>query len=171
MNLVSRVFSHDKLTNLVEHLVTLVEDKDADTTEAEILVPNKGLQTTWGTDDDMRMGILVLKELSILGDRSSTVEHAGLDIRHVLAETVVLVANLEGQLASVAHNQHSALASHRLDLLEGGQDEDSCLTKTRLGLADNVTSEKSLGDTSLLDYRFRSDVRMKFPKVCETIVE
>lgn len=149
---------------MIQHLVTLIENKDADATEAEILVPNKGLQAAWSTNNDMRVSVLVLQKLSILGDGGSTVEHASLDIRHVLAEAVVLVTDLEGQLASVAHNQHSALASHRLDLLERGQNEDSRLSKTRLGLADDVTSEKSLGNTSLLDYRFRSDVRMKFPK-------
>lgn len=105
------------------------------------------------------MRFLVLEDFRILLDGSTTVEHTSLDIWHVLAETVVLVSDLEGQLASVAHDQNGTLASNRLDLLKGGKDEHGRLTKTGLGLADNVTSEESLRDASLLDYRNRSNVR------------
>lgn len=97
------------------------------------------------------MGVLVLQDLSILLDGSTTVEDAGLDVGHVLGESVVLVANLEGQLTGVAHNQNRALAGDGLDLLESGEDKDSSLSQTRLGLADNITTEKSLGNACLLD--------------------
>lgn len=113
----------------------------------------------------MRMGLLVLEDFGILLDRSTTVEDTSLDVGHVLAEAVVLVANLEGQLAGMAHDQDGTLASNRLDLLKGGKDEDSRLTKTGLGLTDDVASKESLWDTGLLDYRNRSNVRYGFSKV------
>lgn len=116
-----------------------------------MLVADEGVETTGSSDDDVRVSILVLQDLGILLDGSTTVEDAGLDVGHVLGEAVVLVANLEGQLTGVAHDQNGALASDGLDLLEGGEDEDSRLSKTRLGLANDVTTEKGLGDTCLLN--------------------
>lgn len=53
----------------------------------------------------------------------------------------------------MAHDQHGALAGNRLDLLKGGEDEDSRLSETRLGLADDVTSEKGLRNAILLNCR------------------
>jgi len=52
----------------------------------------------------------------------------------------------------VAHDEDGALAGNRLNLLQCGQDKDSSLSETRLGLTDNVTSKKRLGNTRLLDY-------------------
>lgn len=147
------------LTNLVEHLVALVEHEDAHTSQAQVLVPDEGLQTTRGADNDVRVRVLVLEDLGILGDGSTTVEDTRLDVGHVLAEAAVLVLDLEGQLTSVAHNQDGALSSDRLNLLQRGQDEHGRLSETGLGLADDVTSEEGLGDTGLLDCRYRSKVR------------
>lgn len=118
-----------------------------------MLVPDEGLQTTGSTDNNMRVSLLVLQDLGILDDGGTTVEDTGLDVGHVLAETVVLVANLESQFTSVAHDQDGALASDRLDLLERGQDEDRRLSKTRLGLTDDVTTKQSLRNTCLLNCR------------------
>lgn len=112
----------------------------------------------------MRASLLVLQGLHVGLDGCTAVEDASLDAGHVLAETVVLVANLVGQLASVAHDDDRDLAINRLELLEGGENKDGSLTQTRLGLADNVTTEKSLGDTGLLDCRLRN-VRNGFCKV------
>lgn len=140
-----------KLTNLVEHLVALIEDEHADTAETEVLVAHQSVETTGSTDDDVGVGLLVLEDLGILLDGSTTVEDAGLDVGHVLAETVVLVADLEGELTSVAHDQDGALAGDGLDLLKSGKDEDSRLTETGLGLADDVTTKHGLGDTCLLN--------------------
>lgn len=99
----------------------------------------------------MRVGVLVLENLGVLLDGSATVEDASLDVGHVLGETVVLVADLESQLTSVAHDQDRAFAGDGLDLLKGCEDEDRSLTETRLGLADDITSEKRLRDTCLLN--------------------
>lgn len=141
------------LTRLIEHLVTLVEDKDADAAKTQSLVTDKSLQTTRSTDNDVRAGLLVLERLHIGLDGSTTIEDTGLDVGHVLAEAVVLVADLVGQLTSVTHDNHRDLSVHGLDLLKRSENEDSSLTQTGLGLADNVTTEERLGDTGLLDCR------------------
>jgi hypothetical protein len=115
---------------LIQHLVTLIEDEDANTAEAQILVPDKGLQPTRSTDDDVRMSILVLQDLRILGDRSTTVEDMRLDVGQVLAESCVLVADLEGKFTCVAHDQDCTFTSDRFNLLESGQNEDGRLSQT-----------------------------------------
>ena len=139
------------LTDLIEHLVALVEDEHAHAAEPQVLVTNKSIETTGRADNDVRMCFLVLEHLGIFLNGSTTVEDTRLDVGHVLAEAVILVADLEGELTSVAHDQHGALASNRLDLLKRGQDEHSRFTETGLGLADDVTAQHSLGDTCLLN--------------------
>lgn len=137
---------------MVEHLVALVEDEDTHTAEAENLVTDQRIKTTRGSDDDVRASILALDRLDILLDGSTAVEDTGLDVGQVLAEAVVLVADLERKLTSVAHDEDRDLAGNRLNLLQGGQDEDRSLAETGLGLADDVAAKKSLGNASLLDY-------------------
>lgn len=99
----------------------------------------------------MGVGVLALQDLGVLLDRSTSVEHAGLDVGHVLGESIVLVANLECQLTSVAHDQNGALAGDRLHLLQRGEHENSSLSKTRLRLTDDITTKESLRNTCLLD--------------------
>jgi len=51
----------------------------------------------------------------------------------------------------VTHTEHTDLALDRLELLEGGKDEDGGLTHTRLGLAEDVHTENGLRNTLRLD--------------------
>ena len=67
-----------------------------------------------------------------------------LDGRHKLGESLVLLADLEGELPGVAHDQDGDLTVHGLDLLQGGQHEHSGLAHTRLGLAQHVHAQHSL---------------------------
>ena len=63
-----------------------------------------------------------------------------LDGSHELAEPLVLLADLEGELPGVAHHQHGHLPVHRLDLLQRGQHEHRCLQPehvTRLSFGNN----------------------------------
>jgi hypothetical protein len=92
-------------TNLVEHLVTLVEHETLDVAEAQVLVANQSVQATGGGDDNVRVSLLVCKDVDVVLDGGTAVEDCSSDIRKVLAETCVLVLDLEGQLASVAHDQ------------------------------------------------------------------
>lgn len=116
-----------------------------------MLVADKRVQAAWGANDDVRVGFLVLEDLGVLLDGSTTVEDPGLDVGHVLAEAVVLIANLESQLASMAHDEDRAFPSNRLDLLESGENEDGRLAETGLGLANDVAAEHGLRDACLLN--------------------
>lgn len=84
------------LTNLVEHLVTLIEDESLDVAQRELLITDQGVQTTGGGDDNVGVGLLVLEKLDVLLDGGTTVEDRGLDIGEVLGETSVLVLDLVG---------------------------------------------------------------------------
>lgn len=102
----------------------------------------------------MWVSLLVGENFFILLDVSTAVEDRSLDLRHVLAEPLVLVTDLEGQLAGVAHNQDRSFSSNRLDLLKRAKNEDGRLSETRLCLAENIGSEDCLRNADLLDCWF-----------------
>lgn len=154
------------LTNLVQHLVTLIEDEDLAVSEAEMLVSHKSVQTTWSSNDDVRVGVLALEELGVFLDRGSSVEDSGLHIWHILAEASIFVLNLIGELAGVAHDENGGFASNWFDLLKSGENEDGSLTKTGFGLAKDIGSQNGLRNANLLDCKAnRAEVRKWF-QVC-----
>jgi hypothetical protein len=51
----------------------------------------------------------------------------------------------------VAHNKNGSFTSNRLNLLEGSKDKDSSLSKTRLGLTNDIGSQDSLRNNFLLN--------------------
>lgn len=139
------------LTELLKHLVTLVENEMLDVFGVQDLVTYESVQAAGGGDDDVGAGVLVAESLGVLGHRCTTVEGRHANQRHVLRETSVLVANLEGKLSRVTEHNDGDFAIDRLQLLERGEDEDSCLSVTRLCLAQDIHAEDSLRDTLLLN--------------------
>lgn len=140
-------------TNLIKHLVALIEHESRDASEAKLLFTHKSVQTTWSRDDDVGVCRLVAEELLVLLDISATVEDLSLDFWHVLAETLILVLDLECKLTCVAHDQDADFAVDWLDLLQSGQHKDGCLSETGLGLAEDIGSEDCLRNAHLLDCR------------------
>jgi hypothetical protein len=138
-------------TNLIEHLVALVQDEVVDVGEPELLVADQGVQAARSAHNDVRVGVLVGEDFVVLLYRSAAVEDRRLDGRHVLGEPGVLVADLVRQLAGVAHDQNGRLASDRLYLLQTGEHEDGRLSETALGLAHHVGSENGLRNDLLLN--------------------
>lgn len=108
----------EKLTGLVQHLVALIENEDADASKSERLVTDKSLETTWCTNNDVRAGVFVLQSLHVGLDRSAAVENASLDVGHVLAKSVVLITDLVGQFTSMTHDNNGDFAIDWLNLLE-----------------------------------------------------
>jgi hypothetical protein len=117
-------------TNLIKHLVALVQNEGLDVAQGEDLVANERIQTTRCTNNDVGASLLVLDKINVLLDGSATIENAGLDIWKVLAETSVFVLDLVCQLSSVAHDKDRAFPSNGLQLVQGGENEDCSLTKT-----------------------------------------
>jgi hypothetical protein len=75
-----------------------------------------------------------------------------LNIWHVLGESLILLADLESQFTSVAHDQAVNHIFGRFQLLQSSQHKDSSFTHTRLGLAQNVHSQHCLWDALVLNY-------------------
>ena len=148
------------LTDLVQHLVTFIENKNLDAAKTQVLVADEGVQSTGCSNDDVWVGLLVLEKLGILYDGGSTVEDCGLHIWHILAETSVFVLDLVRKFSGMAHDEDGGFAGDRFHLLEGGEDEHCSLTETRLGLAKDIGTKDSLRNANLLDCRVnRADVR------------
>ena len=78
-----------------------VQDKVLDVLGVECLVLDQHQDPPWGTDHDVRA--VVLQHLLVLLDADTTKEDRDLDIVKVLAETLVLLVNLEGQLPRGVH--------------------------------------------------------------------
>ena len=140
-----------RLTKLFEHFVALVQDEVLDFGGIENLISDEGVETAGGGDHNVRALGLVSESVGVLRHRSATEERVDADVWHVLRETRVLVLNLVCELARVAKNNDRDLAVDRLELLQRCEHENSRLSVTRLGLAQNVHAEHGLRDTLLLD--------------------
>jgi len=95
----------------------------------------------------------LLKKLSAfknLTDKARAVS-IYLDSRQVLGESLVFFADLESELACVAHDDDRHLAVHRLKLLKRSQNEHGSLTHSGLSLAQDVHAEDSLWNALVLD--------------------
>lgn len=94
-----------KLTNLVKHLITFIENESLDVAKRQLLITDKCVQATRGTDNNVGSGLLVAEELNILLHGSTSVENGSLHLRKVFAESGIFVLDLISQLTGVAHNQ------------------------------------------------------------------
>lgn len=119
--------------------------------QVELLVADESENAAGCTDDDVWDG--GLESLLILLDWHAAEEDRHLDARHVLAEALVLLADLECKFAGVAHDQHINLVVGGLELLERGQDENGRLAHTGLGLAQDVHAQNGLWNAFVLNCR------------------
>lgn len=117
--------------------------------QVELLVANESENAARCSDDDVRDG--GLESLLVFLDWHTAEEDGHLDARHVLAEALVLLADLECQFAGVAHDQHVDLVVGGLELLESGQDEHCGLAHTGLGLAQDVHAQNGLWNAFVLN--------------------
>merc|ERR1719318_2554734 len=110
---------------LLRHLVTLVQDEMFQVLERKFLASDESQNPARGSHHDMRA--VRLQNLLVLGNGKTTEKHSNLHTGQELAEPLVLLTDLEGQLPGVAHHQNGHLAIHRLNLLQSGQNKDSRL--------------------------------------------
>lgn len=106
--------------------------------------------TSWGTNNNMGALVLILQAFPLLLDRQTTEEITDTDVLHVSSETLVLMANLEGQFTSVAKHQDGYLTVNGLKLLQSRDDKHCGFTHSRLGLADDIHTQDSLRNTFVL---------------------
>jgi len=143
------IFPHVKL---LEDVVALVNNEVLEALEVEVSLIDELEDAAGGTDEDVGRALLQDSDILLLG--LATAEVLNLHAGQVLGEALVLLHDLEGELAGVTEDEDQDLALLRgvdVELLEGGDDEDGGLTHTALGLAEHVVSEDGLRDTLLLD--------------------
>ena len=141
-----------KQTKLLENIVTLVNNKVLEVLEVQLALVHELEDTTRGADENVGRGLLQDGDVLLLGLASAEVLNP--DVLHVLGEALVLLHDLERKLAGVTEDEYQNLALLGLvnvELLESGDDEDSGLAHSTLGLAEHVVSEDGLRDTLLLD--------------------
>mmetsp|Transcript_13229 Transcript_13229/g.30885 ORF Transcript_13229/g.30885 Transcript_13229/m.30885 type:complete len:226 (-) Transcript_13229:39-716(-) len=134
-----------------KHAIALVQDKMLYAVELEILIPSQSQNATGGSHHNVRA--VVLENFLVLLDRDSSVKDSGLYLRQVLAESLVLVGNLESEFTGVANNQNRDLGLFHIGLLEGREGKDGGFTHSRLGLANDIASKNGLGDGLVLNFR------------------
>lgn len=82
-----------------------------DVLQAEALLDDECADTPRSSNNDVRA--ILFQDLLILLNGQATKEHRHLNGGHVLGETLILFANLEGQLASVAHDEDRDLEDNK----------------------------------------------------------
>lgn len=96
---------------MLQHLIALIKNEVFDVLQAEGLLEDECADTPGSSNNNMRA--VLFQDLLILLDGHATKEHRHLDSGHVLGETLILFANLEGQLSSVAHNKDRDLEQNK----------------------------------------------------------
>lgn len=139
-----------KLTQLLQHFVALIKDEMFQVLQVQFLVADESKNAAWCADNNVRCQCF--QALLVLLDWHSSEENWDLDCCHVLAESFVLLADLESEFTSVTHDQNVDLIVSRLQLLKRGQDEDCRLSHTWLGLAQNIHAKNSLRNAFVLNW-------------------
>ena len=80
-----------------------------DVLQVQGLVADQSQDASWRAHHDV--GAVLLQDVLVLLDGHATKEHGRLDSGHVLGEALVLLADLEGQLSRVTHDQDGDLGS------------------------------------------------------------
>ena len=100
-------FLKKTLTQILQHLVTLVQNKVSDTAQTQNLAASQGQQTSWRAHHNVwtrpLQGVLV----SLDGEAPE--EHRNLEIGGVLAEALIVLADLIGKFTCVSHHQYRDL--------------------------------------------------------------
>jgi hypothetical protein len=134
---------------LLQHFIALIENEMLEMLQVELLVADEGENAAGCADNDMRCHRL--QRLLVLLNRHAAEEHSDLNARHVLAEALIFLADLESELASMTHDEDVGLIVGGFELLEGGENEHGRLSHTTLGLAENVHAQNGLWNAFVLN--------------------
>lgn len=120
-------------------------------TGVQALVPGECIESSWRCNDDV-WDLGSLQQLLVLLHRRSSIKDGSAHGRHVPSETTIFVFDLEGELAGMAEDDNGDFVLGWIELLKGGKHEDSGLSVSGFGLAENIHSKDCLGNAFLLDY-------------------
>jgi hypothetical protein len=130
----------------IHHLIHLVDDEHRDRREVDSTTLDHIHETTWSRDDDLWS---VTELLDLATDREST-EHSKRAHTHISRDIDDLLTSLHSELTSRFEDEDLWLAETRIDTIEGRDDERSSLTRSSIGLDDDVlVFEGDWDDSSL----------------------
>ena len=92
-----------RLTQLLQHLVTLIQNKVFQILQTQLLALDQGKDAARSSNNNVRT--VVLQHLLVLGDGHASEEDSNLDVLEELAEPLILLADLESELSGVTHDQ------------------------------------------------------------------
>mmetsp|Transcript_16077 Transcript_16077/g.38595 ORF Transcript_16077/g.38595 Transcript_16077/m.38595 type:complete len:268 (+) Transcript_16077:601-1404(+) len=141
----------------LQDAITLIQHEVFDIIQLESFLPCQSQHTTRGSNHNVRT--IILEHVPVCLDSYASIEHGSLYFWQILGEPLILMCNLEGQFTCVAQNQNANLILPRwecvrIQLVQGCQDKHRRLSHATLGLAHNVHTKHSLGDTFMLDFRW-----------------
>jgi len=90
--------------NFFKHLIALINNKNSKVVEVNILLLYHCLDSSWGTNDNMRR-INTLHDFMMLWVRNSTKENLLSNFWKICCESVEFLFDLECQLSCIAENQ------------------------------------------------------------------
>ncbi len=138
------------LTQLLQHLVTFIQNKVFDMLQIQCIRSNKRQDTTRRAHYNMRA--VLFECVLVLFDTNTTKKHAHFHRWHIFTKTLVLFAYLKCQLSRMTHDKHRDLTIYWLKLLQSRQHKYGRLTHTRLGLTYDVHGQDRLRDTLVLNF-------------------
>jgi len=138
---------------LLQKLVAFVKNEPLELVQLHVTFFNERFHAPRGTTHNVRR--VLLKHLLMQLVRNASVNLLGFDIRKVFAEALELLANLVGQVANVREakgiNNILPVLFFRANEMQRRKDEDSCLSHSRFGLANDIMTEDRLWNTGLLN--------------------
>ena len=102
---------------MVDNTITFIHDKVLDVLNVQGLLPHQSQDTTGAADNNVRT--VVPQLILILLDAHATEEDSCSYCWHVLLEPIVLFADLEGQLTSVAQGENADLIKRQQQKKKG----------------------------------------------------
>ena len=94
----------------------------------QVFVADQSQNSTWGSNNNVRA--VGLQDLLILLNGHATEEHSDLHIISVLAESLILFADLESQFTSMTQHDHRDLKQRKLHNNIKSSLSEECLHST-----------------------------------------
>jgi hypothetical protein len=153
--------SHENILDVAAHAeiiqaaIELIDDEELDVREIHLLLLDENSKTTGSTDDDSGAFLLKSADVFVLGD--TTEEDGSCGVGKIFVEALEFAFDLISEFTRVDDDDSLDVglltSSGGSDLFEESEDEDSGLTHTSLGLSEDVTTEHSLRENLMLDFR------------------
>lgn len=98
------MYGCELLTIGFKYFIALIDDKDLEVGEIEVLLLGKGQDSARSADDDMGR-LDTLEDLDVVSNGETTVENLSDQLRQVFGKSSELILDLVSELSGVADNE------------------------------------------------------------------